>query len=180
MKIYVSRFNIILLLLCCGIFTACQTTKLTPEETALKKKYKKEKALVHLHLGGAANSSGRTIEIYRQKPIYISVDPVPFVDFRNITDARLVEDQTGFAIQIQLDAHGTFVMDTVTTAQRGKPIAVMAQTGTMQRWLAAPLIQQRNASGFFTFTPDATRDEAERIVYGIRNVAKMVRQQGQF
>ena len=180
MKIYLSRFNIILLLLCCSVFTACQTTKLTPEETALKKKYKKEKALVQLHLGGAPNSNGRSIEIYRAKPIYISVDPIPFLDWRNITDARLVEDQTGFAIQLQFNAHGTFVLDTLTTANRGKPIAVMAQTGTMQRWLAAPLIQQRNASGFLTFTPDATREEAERIVYGIRNVVAEVRKQGQF
>ncbi|MBA4148096.1 MAG: hypothetical protein H0X66_08260 [Verrucomicrobia bacterium] len=180
MKICLSRFNIILLLLCCSAFTACQTTKQNPEETALRKKYKNEKTLLQLHLGGAANSSGRSIEIYRQKPIYVSVDPIPFLDWRNITDGRLVEDQSGFAIQLQFDAHGTFVLDTLTTANRGKPIAILAITGTEQRWLGAPLIHQRNASGFLTFTPDATREETERMIYGIRNVAERVRKQTQF
>lgn len=37
-------------------------------------------------------------------------------------------------------------------------------------WLTAVLIRDRNSSGVFRFTPDATRQEGERIVRGLKNV----------
>jgi hypothetical protein len=37
-------------------------------------------------------------------------------------------------------------------------------------WLAAYLIRDRDASGIFRFSPDATRDETKRIVRGLKNV----------
>jgi len=36
-------------------------------------------------------------------------------------------------------------------------------------WLAAVLIRDRNASGIFRFTPDASPEEGKRIVRGLRN-----------
>ena len=42
---------------------------------------------------------------------------------------------------------------------------------TEARWLAAPRISQRIKDGVLVFTPDATREEAERIVRGLNNVA---------
>jgi hypothetical protein len=37
-------------------------------------------------------------------------------------------------------------------------------------WLTAVLIRDRNASGIFRFTPDATHQEGERIIRGLKNV----------
>jgi hypothetical protein len=37
-------------------------------------------------------------------------------------------------------------------------------------WLAAYLIRDRDASGIFRFSPDATREETQRIVRGLKNV----------
>jgi hypothetical protein len=37
-------------------------------------------------------------------------------------------------------------------------------------WLTAYLIRDRNASGLFSFTPDATHEECVRIVRGLQNV----------
>jgi hypothetical protein len=65
-------------------------------------------------------------------------------------------------------------LDTVTTANKSKRIAILA-IFPEKRWIAAPLINQRNASGVLTFTPDATREEAERIVRGLNNVAAQLR-----
>jgi hypothetical protein len=47
-----------------------------------------------------------------------------------------------------------------------------ADTNTVRQsgWLAAVLIRQRNSTGVFRFTPDASREEADRIVRGLRNV----------
>jgi hypothetical protein len=36
-------------------------------------------------------------------------------------------------------------------------------------WLAAVLIRERNTSGIFRFSPDASREEAKRIVRGLKN-----------
>jgi hypothetical protein len=41
---------------------------------------------------------------------------------------------------------------------------------TENRFLGAPLITKRITDGVFVFTPDATREEAERIVAGLNNV----------
>jgi hypothetical protein len=37
-------------------------------------------------------------------------------------------------------------------------------------WLAAYLIRERDTSGIFRFSPDATREETQRIVRGLKNV----------
>jgi hypothetical protein len=37
-------------------------------------------------------------------------------------------------------------------------------------WLAAYLIRERDASGIFRFSPDASREETKRIVRGLKNV----------
>ena len=42
------------------------------------------------------------------------------------------------------------------------------------RWLAAPVIPSRIGNGVLTFTPDASREEADQIVLGLNNVAKKV------
>src|SRR5690606_22491040 len=99
MKIQSSRFNIILLLLgCLCLLAACKTTKLTPEEEALRKKYKQEKTMIQLHLGDAPSSSGRRVQIFRERPIDVVIDPIPFLDWRDIVDAQIVEEQySGFA-----------------------------------------------------------------------------------
>jgi len=75
---------------------------------------------------------------------------------------------------IQFNKHGTLVLDMVTTGNRGSRVAVHSQFGD-SRWLAAPRITGRIANGIFTFTPDATREESERIVRGLNNIAKALK-----
>ena len=45
---------------------------------------------------------------------------------------------------------------------------------TETRWLAAPLITKRISDGVFIFTPDASKEETERIVNGLKNVIKQL------
>jgi hypothetical protein len=52
---------------------------------------------------------------------------------------------------------------------------VFCKFGRDPRWLAAPQITKHLSAGVFTFTPDATREEAERIVTGLNNVAEKVK-----
>lgn len=78
-----------------------------------------------------------------------------------------------YAIRIIFDSTGTILLDELTTSNKGRHIAIFCQFGDI-RWIAAPLITQKNLNGVFVFTPDATREEAERIVRGLNNVAKAV------
>jgi hypothetical protein len=43
------------------------------------------------------------------------------------------------------------------------------------RWVAAPTMTERIADGRLVFAPDATREEAERIVHGLNRVAELTR-----
>ncbi len=53
-------------------------------------------------------------------------------------------------------------------------MAIAAEFGQM-RWIAAPVIKERLGDGVLVFTPDTTRQEAERIVSGLTRVAELVR-----
>jgi preprotein translocase subunit SecD len=165
-----QRFNIYLLAaLCLLVASGCSS----PE-----KKKKKEATEISLHL--EVNQDGTTrnepVPILRgEHPIYVNVDKDPFVDTGHVEEASIVNDMGGFSIQLKLNWQGTQILDGITGGNRGKRIAVFCKFGRDPRWLAAPQITKHLSAGVFTFTPDATREEAERIVTGLNNVAEKVK-----
>ena len=172
MMIKFGRFNIYLCLALGLLFASgCQT----PAEKEKKKK-EKEVTLIELHMevnrdGGTDNE---VVAINRDPPIHVNVDKNPFVDTGDVTEAVLMEDLGGFAIRLKLNWRGTQLLEGMTTANRGKRIAVFCTFGP-SRWLASPIIQKRISDGVFTFTPDASREESERIVRGLNNAAKKIK-----
>jgi len=61
---------------------------------------------------------------------------------------------------------------------RGQRFAIFCQFGPdlkESRWLAAPIVARRITDGVLVFTPDATRAEAEEIVLGLNNIARVVK-----
>ena len=76
----------------------------------------------------------------------------------------------GFSIVLRFDFHGKLALEHASTAYKGNRIAIHAQFPE-RRWLAAPRVSTRITDGVITFTPDATREEAELIVQGLNNVA---------
>jgi hypothetical protein len=119
-----------------------------------------------------------TAEVYRQNPMVFKIDKVPFLTEASIKEAKLIDVTGGFALQIQFDAPGTWLLEEYTTANRGKHIVIGSQfVGPGEekinkgRWIAAPQIKAHITDGLLSFTPDASREEAERIVAGINNVA---------
>ena len=79
----------------------------------------------------------------------------------------------GYSISVQFDKEGTWLLEQYTTGNKGKRVAIAAEFGEM-RWLGAPVMTQRIGNGLFVFAPDASREEAERIVGGLNNLAKRV------
>ena len=157
------RFNLYLLaLISLLVVTGCQTTK------------KKEATLLKFHLEVNPDGSDRSkpVPIYRASPIYVNVETKPFIQEGNVVQAAVIDDSFGgFQLKVQLDRQGSWLLEQYTTASKGKRVAIFSHFGEA-RWLGAPILTKRIADGVFAFTPDATREETERMVRGLNELAK--------
>ena len=160
-----ASINIYLLLIAGGLTMGCKTTD--------ERKRDKERSTFRVHIEMNADSTGRSapVPIYRERPVLVNVETVPFLDEGSIARAWVEDAPGSFVIKVQLDSSGTLLLDGVTASNRGRRIAIASQFPDA-RWLGAPLITKRSADGIIEFTPDATREEAERIVRGLNNVVK--------
>jgi len=109
----------------------------------------------------------------------VNIESSPFLSEGNVSEARIVEALGGFAVEIQFERRGAWLLETYSTANRGRRFAIYAEfkdpadpKQVINRWIAAPLIQKRVTSGILSFTPDATRAEAEEFVKGLNLLAK--------
>jgi hypothetical protein len=137
---------------------------------ALKKK-EASTLRVHLEVNRDGTDKNGPVPVYRENPVYVNVEHSPFLTEASIAKASLVDALGSFQIMIQYDRRGTWLLEQYSTANRGRRIAIFSQFG-QARWLAAPVLQNRISDGLLVFTPDATREESERIVRGLSNVAK--------
>lgn len=128
----------------------------------------------HLEVNPDGQENNGPISVGRQSPFELNVLKSPFVTEFQIEKAEVVDDVGGFAISLQFDKQGTFLLEQYTTGHKGRRIAIMAEFGQV-RWIAAPMIMKRWGDGKFVFTPDTTREEAERIVSGVNRVAFLVK-----
>jgi len=169
MIIRVARFNSYfwLALFAAGCLTGCQS----PE-----RQKNKLVASLRVHLEVTDTRMDHSIApIYRAQPVNILVEKNPFLTELNVADAKVVDSQGVIAVVIQLERKGTWTLENYTGANPGRHFAIFSQWGAKavnSRWLAAPIISYRITDGMLSFTPDATREECEEIVQGLRNVAR--------
>lgn len=185
MKLRLARFNMNLrtwgafaLALALPWMSGCKTAG-DPEQ----KKRGKELTLLFLHLesnpGGASDRS-QAVSVLRSAPVLVEVQREAVLNQNNIEAAFILQAPGGgFSIKIQFDRHGTLLLENVTTSYRGRRLGVFSQFGDA-RWLAAPVIAQRIGDGQLVFTPDATLEEAERIVRGLTNGAAARKEKSKF
>lgn len=128
----------------------------------------------HLEVNRDGQENNGPITVGRQSPFEVNVEKSPFLTEFQIEKAAVVDDVGGFAISVQLNKQGTFLLEQYTTGHKGRRIGIMAEFGQV-RWIAAPVITKRWADGSFVFTPDTTREEAERIVSGVNRIAFLVK-----
>jgi preprotein translocase subunit SecD len=172
MTIRCKRFNIYLLVALATVAVcSCRSTE--------EKKTKKLLSTLQLHLEANRDSpkASQRVPIYRDKPVWLSVEKTPFLDETQVAEASVIETVGGFALSIRFDRSGAGVLEENTVVHRGRKIAIFSQFGDKiqdYRWLAAPVINHRIADGVISFTPDATREEAEEIAAGLNNVAKKI------
>jgi preprotein translocase subunit SecD len=175
MQIQPSRFNIYLAcLLTLGMACGCQS----PE-----KKREKKLSFLRVHMEAQNPIKDRTplISVFRAAPTQMYVEPRPFVTEESVKDAKVVDTMGGFALRIELDRSGRHLLEQYTSASANKTrrLAIFSRfadpakdKAELERWLGAPMVSQAITNGVLTFTPDASREEAEQIAVGLQNVAK--------
>lgn len=176
MKSWLVNINAIFcalaIVLSCG---GCKTTE--------ERKKDKEASMLRFHLETNPDGSARSspIAIFRQHPMPVNLMAAPFLTERDLASAEVVEvgEDSGFAIKVVFDRHGTLVLESYTASYKGQRMGIFA-SWTEPRWLAAPRITQKIANGTFIFTPDASREEAERICNGLRNLIKKAKKRAAF
>jgi preprotein translocase subunit SecD len=172
MMVQLKRFNIYLLVALAAVLAGgCQSAE---------KKKKQELATLHLHIETNPHGSEHTqvASIMRESPFDVTVEKTPFIIEGSVAEAKVINAMGGFAISIQFNREGTWLLEQYTSGNNGRKIAVLSQFGkdlAQHRWLAAPVITKRISNGLFVFTPDASREEAEEIVLGLNNVVKKLR-----
>lgn len=180
MKICRFRFNLYLMLLGAICLAAgCQSGN---------GGHKKLVSVFRAHLEAPAGPAarGQPVQVFRLSPISLEVQQAPFLTEQNVKAARVIDVVSGFVVEIQLDRQGTFLLEQYTSANVGRHLVLFGAFGGREkqppeqsRWLAAPLITSRIADGTLTFTPDASRTEADLFVAGLRNVAKKYQDKGE-
>jgi preprotein translocase subunit SecD len=167
MMIRILRFNSYLALaLMFALAAGCKSTK--------PRKLKEASLRLHLEVNPDGSDRNEPIPVGRQQPFQVNVEKRAFLTEFNIERASVVDTMGGYSITVQFDKEGTWLLEQYTTANRGKRVAIAAEFGEM-RWLAAPVMNQRIANGLLVFTPDTSREEAERLVGGLNNFAVKVR-----
>jgi hypothetical protein len=166
MKIRLAPFNIYLLVLAAALFAAsCKTAE--------ERKQSKEASTIRVFVAKGGLKDGN-VTVYRQNPLTLRVDKEPLLSEGDLETASVVDMPGGYAINAQFNGHGALVLEGATVAHKGQHLAIQSDFGE-RRWLAAPVITRRISNGALVFTPDATREEAERIVRGLTNVVRQMK-----
>lgn len=169
MKRCIRCFNLYFVL-CASLLAACKTTEQSKqgrEASTLR---------VYLEVGSSAQAQQSGVPIFRKAPVMVNIDREPFLTELDVSEAAVVEAPGGFSIRVTFNRHGALILENVSTTNKGRRAAIQSSFKET-RWLAAPVLSNRISNGVLVFAPDATREEAERIVRGLNNVAAKVRKQ---
>ncbi|HVV73744.1 MAG TPA: hypothetical protein VHI52_19925, partial [Verrucomicrobiae bacterium] len=121
MKICSRRFNTYLaLLLLAGAFCGCQSGKSSRKHPL---------STFRLYQEMKADPLGRTeeVSVFRDHPVTMTIEKAPFLTEANIQSAKVVNDLGGFALSVQFDRQGSWLLEQYTSASRGKHILVFSQ-----------------------------------------------------
>lgn len=167
MTVPLLRFNIILTTFLLVILPGCKTTEeKIASDAATNMRF-------HVETNPDGTRHNFPVMVYRANPIKMQVETEAALDEELMDKAELVtaDEFGGYAIKITFSERGRQFLARVTSINKGKRLAVLCRW-TEMRTLAAPVINRTITDGVFVFTPDATRQEAERIVLGLNNVIK--------
>ena len=174
MKTRPARFNVNLALLApllAGLAAGCAGPK-----PATSKQKPATTLKFYVETNPDALARHVTVTVGRNDPFQLVVHDQPFLSEIFVVEANVVDVVGGFQLALKFDNQGSRLLEQVTTANKSRHMAIFSQFGSA-RWLAAPLITRSIPDGRLQFTPDATREEAERIVAGLQAIAEEVKKE---
>jgi hypothetical protein len=145
------------------------------------KKERKELSTLRCCLESSPDGTDRTkiVSVLRNSPVLLCVDLTPVLNENDIAEATVVEVQGSFDIRLKFNNRGTRLLEMVSGSNQGHRLAIYSQFG-QERWLAAPKITRLISDGVFEFAPDASREEADRIVRGLNNLVAQMKKRNNF
>ena len=171
MKTRPGWFNTYLLAtLLLGLAAGCATS----DADGKKKKIQPVKLRLHLESKQDVPEHLITATLGRSNPFSLSVERTPFLQEDKVEQATLLESMGLYSISVLFDQQGLRLLDQYSTANKGRRIAIWAEFGEA-RWVGAATITRRLESATLTFTPDTTREDAQKIVDGLNLVAGQVK-----
>lgn len=183
MKAGLTPFNTYLTLAVLWLAAGCATVEEKRDVASKEDKVDQQLTALRLHLQAepSPGQPGKTMQvpIYRSRPVLVTVSTTALMSEHYVAKADMLDQGENFSIQLEFDRKGRWILETVTAQNRGRQLAIFCSFGH-ERWLAAPIIQQVVSDGKLTFTPDASREEAIRIVRGLNNVAKKMEHDPRF
>ncbi len=150
------------------------------EEKRQKKKEKEDKkkfsiTKFFLETPRGSQTFVQEVEVYRAYPEKISIGTREFLDDRDFKDVSIVDTEDGsFKIEFVLNSDGSSILQDVTTRYRGRRMVIFSNFGD-PRYLGAPKIERTISDGIVQITPDASREEAERFVLGMKNTIRQLK-----
>ncbi|HSH96348.1 MAG TPA: hypothetical protein VK968_19530 [Roseimicrobium sp.] len=170
MKFHLSAFNIYLLCALMCLPMGCASSS--------KKKKGKERAILRIHLQAqlqtSALANSTPISVYREKPVLIDVENDPVIFEVHIEKVEVIDEMGAFSIRVTLNRQGTWLLQNITAQRRNSHMAILGVYKDI-RWLGAPYIDRTITDGIITFTPDATRAEADEFVKRLNETLKEVK-----
>lgn len=131
----------------------------------------KQASTIRLHKETRSIGMGTgKIQVIRSSPVTLNIEKGHFVDEGFVEDARVLDGMGGPRILVKFNSRGALRLQSATVSGQGSRIAIWSKW-TEGRWLAAPQVMKPIEDGVLVFTIDGTREEAERIVRGLNNVA---------
>jgi hypothetical protein len=173
MMLCLARFNIYLAaaaLLLCGCVS---DKKPDPEQTVALR--------FHLEVAPGESEDSTPVTVFRDNPMQVNVQKEPFLTEEYIEHASVIDESGGaFSLQLKFAWQGASLLDGATMANPNHRIVVFCLLGRAPRWLGAPVIRKRISDGVLTFTPDASREETERIVKGLNKAVEKEKKKDQW
>jgi preprotein translocase subunit SecD len=171
MMVRTTSFNIYLaVVVVAAALTGCQSPT---------RKAEKKPAFLKVHMEAPARVSAQTATVFRQAPMTVNVEPRPFLTEELVKTASVIDTLGGFAVRIEFNRSGRHLLEQYTAGNNTRRLLIFGRwtdpedpKKEVDRWIGAPRVSQAITNGMLLFTPDASREEAERIALGLRNAAK--------
>ena len=161
MKSRAFLFNGFLVVTAFVFFAGCATSE--------ERKHKHEFSNIRVHVESDSQADQTSaITVIRSAPVHFNIDREPVLDEHSVIAASVADELGGFVIDVQFNRQGSWILERTTVVHKGKRLAIHSNFG-QERWLAAQVISGKNSTGHLVFTPDCTREEAERMVRGLNN-----------